>query len=214
MRIPNAEHESRPWRIHAIVPDFTLEDVWALPAVGRAEDFQSVLELMTSADPANLESRLARFLWALRDRLGEWFDLGRISARAGVGAHAAGRFTIPGTAENSLAERLPDDLRGSATEFDWSALPFVSLFRTADEYAAEISNRTVHGVMHLAWADHGDGCYRAQMAVYVKPRGLFGRRYMALIKPFRYWIVYPALMRSIERMWRRPKGMPSRDRPY
>ena len=24
---------------------------------------------------------------------------------------------------------------------------------------------------------------------------------MALIKPFRYWIVYPALMRQIERMW-------------
>ena len=29
---------------------------------------------------------------------------------------------------------------------------------------------------------------------------------MALIKPFRYWIVYPALMRRIEREWagRRP----------
>jgi hypothetical protein len=93
MRIPNAEHESRPWRIHAIVPDFTLEDVWALPAVGRAEDFHTVLELMTSADPANLESRLARFLWNLRDLLGEWFDLGRISTGAGVGADAGGRFT-------------------------------------------------------------------------------------------------------------------------
>ena len=201
MRIPNAEHESRPWRIHAIVPDFTLQDVWALPAVGRTEDFHTVLELMTSSDPANLESRPARFLWNLRDRLGEWFDLGRISTGAGVGADAGGRFTIPGTGEKSLAERLPDDLHGTATEFDWSTLPFVSLYRTADEYAAETSNRTVHGVMHLAWADRGDGCYQAQMAVYVKPRGLFGKGYMALIKPFRYWIVYPALMRTIERMW-------------
>ena len=26
---------------------------------------------------------------------------------------------------------------------------------------------------------------------------------MALIKPFRYWIVYPALMRQIERIWNR-----------
>jgi len=40
-----------------------------------------------------------------------------------------------------------------------------------------------------------------QMAVYVKPRGLFGKGYMALIKPFRYLIVYPALMRQTERMW-------------
>jgi hypothetical protein len=39
------------------------------------------------------------------------------------------------------------------------------------------------------------------MAVYVKPRGRLGKGYMALIKPFRYWIVYPALMRQIERAW-------------
>ncbi len=39
------------------------------------------------------------------------------------------------------------------------------------------------------------------MAVYVKPRGLFGKGYMALIKPFRYLIVYPALTRQTERMW-------------
>ena len=25
---------------------------------------------------------------------------------------------------------------------------------------------------------------------------------MAFIKPFRYWIVYPALMRQIERQWK------------
>jgi hypothetical protein len=45
------------------------------------------------------------------------------------------------------------------------------------------------------------------MAVYVKPRGRFGRGYMALIKPFRYWIVYPALMQQFERAWdRRARG--------
>ena len=49
--------------------------------------------------------------------------------------------------------------------------------------------------MHLAWVDQGDGRYQGQMAVYVKPRGRFGKGYMALIKPFRCLIVYPALMR-------------------
>jgi hypothetical protein len=39
------------------------------------------------------------------------------------------------------------------------------------------------------------------MAVYVKPRGRFGRPYMAFIAPFRHWVVYPALMRQIERAW-------------
>jgi uncharacterized protein DUF2867 len=40
------------------------------------------------------------------------------------------------------------------------------------------------------------------MAVLVKPNGLFGKAYMAAIKPFRYLIVYPALMRMIGREWR------------
>jgi hypothetical protein len=34
------------------------------------------------------------------------------------------------------------------------------------------------------------------MAVYVKPNGLLGTAYMAAIKPFRYMIVYPALMEN------------------
>jgi hypothetical protein len=59
----------------------------------------------------------------------------------------------------------------------------------------------VHGVAHLGRAECGQGRYQGRMAVYVKPRGAFGRAYMASIKPFRYWIVYPAMMRQMERIW-------------
>jgi Protein of unknown function (DUF2867) len=199
MRLPNATHESRFWRIHEIVPDFILEDVWALPVEGGAEDFEKVLELLAESDPARVESGPTRFLWQLRDRLGRWFDLGRISSPA----DGDDGLAIPGTGETSLAGRLPDDLRGTAAGVEFASLPFEPLFRTENEFAAEISNRTVHGVMHLAWVEEGDDRYRGQMAVYVKPRGLFGKSYMALIKPFRYWIVYPALMRQVERTWNR-----------
>lgn len=75
------------------------------------------------------------------------------------------------------------------------------LYRTDDEWAAEISNETVHGVVHLAWVSRGEGRYRGQMAVYVKPRGLLGEAYMRMIEPFRRFIVYPALMRQIGRAW-------------
>jgi uncharacterized protein DUF2867 len=58
----------------------------------------------------------------------------------------------------------------------------------------------------LGWdrpaAGLGTGGYRGQMAVYVKPNGLLGTAYMVAIKPFRYVIVYPALMRQIAREWR------------
>jgi Protein of unknown function (DUF2867) len=202
MRLPNSEHESRPWRIREVVPDFTLEDVWALPVHGGAEDFQTLLELMVSADPLTAESLPTRVLWGVRDRLGSWFGLGRISAPVDGGrGYAGGKLRIPGKSETSLADRLPDDLRDTAADLTFASLPFVPLYRTDVEFAAEISNQTVHGVMHLAWVDQGDGRHQGQMAVYVKPRGPFGKGYMALIKPFRYWVVYPALMRQTERMW-------------
>jgi uncharacterized protein DUF2867 len=200
MRIPNAEHESRPWRIREIVPDFTLEDVWALPVYGGAEDFQTLLENMASFNPANADSLPARALWRFRDLLGSWFGLGRISVPTDNGSDdAAGKLAIPGTNETSLTDRLPDDLRDTTAGLDFSSLPFDPLYRTEVEFAAEVSNQTVHGVMHLAWVDQGDGRHQGQMAVYVKPRGRFGTGYMALIKPFRHWIVYPALMKQVER---------------
>jgi len=203
-RVPNSTQRSRPWRIREIVPDFTLEDVWALPVEGGAEDFPLLLELLDSLDPAHADSRATRFLWRLRDRLGTWFGLGRIRVPAGGGADAPpGRLPIPGTRETSLSGRLPDDLRGTAADADFGSLPFTPLYRTDFEAAAEISNQTVHGVAHLAWVDRGEGRYQGQMAVYVKPRGRFGQAYMAAIKPFRYLIVYPALMRQFEKGWKR-----------
>ena len=199
MKLPNAEHECRPWRIHDLVPDFILEDVWALPVQGGPEDFQALLDLAGPFDPSQIESRPTRFLWNLRDRLGRWFDLGEISAP--VEGQDAGELSIPGSVEASLRDRLPPDLRGSASDLNFGSLPFVPLYRTDREAAAEISNKTMHGVAHLTWVDRGENRYEGRMAVYVKPRGAFGKAYMALIKPFRYWVVYPAMMRQIERMW-------------
>jgi hypothetical protein len=202
MRLSNSEHESRPWRIRAIAADFTLEDVWALPAHGGAEDFQTLLELMVSSNPANAQSLPTRVLWRVRDRLGSRLGLGRISAPINSPRDdAPGKLRIPGESETSLASRLPDDLRNTAADLHFDSLPFTPLYRTDVEFAAEISNRTVHGVMHLAWVEQGEGRYQGQMAVYVKPRGLLGKGYMALIAPFRYWVVYPALMRQTERTW-------------
>jgi Protein of unknown function (DUF2867) len=198
VRIANEVQLAQRWRIHDLVTDFTLEDVWSLPKVGGGpDDFAAAIEMATKFNPAKAESLPTRLLWNLRDRLGAMFSMGRISAPA----EGTDRLRIPGTPEYSITERLPADLRGTADDVHFEHLPFVPVYRTADEFAAEISNRTVHGVMHLAWVDRGDGHYGQQMAVYVKPRGRFGEAYMALIKPFRYAIVYPALERQIARVW-------------
>jgi len=198
MKRLKAEHERSPRRIHEVVPDFTLEDVWALPVEGDPEDFEEFLRFVGSFDPSETENRPARFLWDLRDRLGAWLDLGEISSPADADD---GGLPIPGTDETSLRGRLPADLRDTTAGLDFDSLPFVPVYRTDREAAAEIGNKTVHGVIHLAWVEGADGRYGGQMAVYVKPRGAFGRAYMAVIKPFRYLVVYPALMREMGRAW-------------
>lgn len=197
MRIPNAAHEAGPWRIHGLAADFHLEDAWALPVEGTADDFDLMLKTITSTAPAEYLDLPARILWRARDLLGKWFGLGEVD----TAAHAPSNLLIPGTDELSLAARLPDDLRGSVDGIDFRGLPFEPVFRTEDEFAAELSNATVHALLHLVWVPLGNGRFRGQMGVYVKPRGRFGRAYMAFIKPFRYAIVYPALMRGIGRKW-------------
>jgi hypothetical protein len=158
MRLANSDHESRPWRIAEIAPDFRLEDVWALPAQGGAEDFETLLEVIASLDPAHGESAATRVLFSIRYRVGGWFGWDK----------AARELAIPGNAETTLSARLPLDLRNTATDLDRSSYGFRPLYRTDDEWAAELSNRTVHAVMHLAWVENGKGRYQGQMGVYLE----------------------------------------------
>ncbi len=188
MRLPNSAHTSRPWRIHELTHDFRLEDVWALPTPGGLDDFPRLVQGIVSGDPAQGSSRGARTLFAIRWKLGEL--LGWDGPDAGLGSR------VP-----TLRNRLPVDLR-EAPGPDFDTLPFTSLYLLEDEWAAEIVNRTVHGVMHIGWVPDPTGGYRGQMAVYVKPNGLLGTAYMAAIRPFRHLIVYPPLLRQIERSWR------------
>jgi hypothetical protein len=48
------------------------------------------------------------------------------------------------------------------------ALPFTSLYVTDNEFAAEITNRTMHGVIHIGLLADGRG-HSGQMAVLMKP---------------------------------------------
>ena len=191
MRLPNSEHDSHPWRIAEVAPDFRLEDAWELPARGGAGDFAELLDVMSSLDPTSGRPTAARLLFGIRLMLGRLFGWDDPGAR----------LPIPGDRESSLGARLPEDLRGTATELGSRSLGFIPLYRTDREWAAEISNRTVHGVLQLAWVEQGGGRYQGRLGVYVKPRGALGAAYMALITPFRHLIVYPALMRQIEQGW-------------
>ena len=188
-RLPNTAHTSRPWRIHELTRDFRLVDVWALPTPGGPHDFPQLVQLFASMDPSQSSAATVRALFAIRWKVGEllgWEDPG-----GGLRSRVA-----------TLRDRLPADLREAPPGPEPEALPFSSLYLLGDEWAAEIVNRTVHGVVHIGWVPDETGGYRGQLAVIVKPNGLLGTAYLAAIRPFRHLIVYPQMMRDVEREWR------------
>ncbi|HKO28510.1 MAG TPA: DUF2867 domain-containing protein [Solirubrobacteraceae bacterium] len=200
MRLPSSAHAARPWRIHELTPDFRLEDVWALPTPGGPDDFPDLVRQFAAGDPAKGLPGFARLLWDLRFKVGEL--LGWDDAKAAVGSR------VP-----SLRERLPKDLREGPSGPAFDSLPFTSLYLLENEFAAEMANATMHGVLHLGWVADERGSHRGQMAVLVKPNGVLGSVYMAAIKPFRYLVVYPAAMRHIEAAWRSRSARRARSRP-
>lgn len=192
-RLSPSAHTSQPWRLHELTADFRLEDVWCLPTSGARGDFPRLVRLIANFDPERSSSRLVRALFALRWRVGSC--LGWDRPATGIGAR------VP-----TLRERIPDDLRAASPPPDSGELPFSSLYLTEDEWAMEIANQTVHGVLHLGWVPDGAGGYRGQLAVLVKPNGALGRLYMTAITPLRHLIVYPTIMRDIAERWRAPAG--------
>ena len=205
MRLPDTAHTSRPWRIHELTRDFRLEDVWALPTPGGPDDFPRLmqdlprlLQGLSSGDASQGSSRAARTLWATRWKVGRL--LGWDGPDAGLGAR------VP-----TLRDRLPADLRETPSGPDLNR--FTSLYLLDDEWAAEIANKTMHGVMHLGWVPDERGGYRGQMTVLVNPNGVFGNAYMAAIRPFRHLLVYPALLRQIERDWRERASASAQPQP-
>jgi hypothetical protein len=192
-KLPNGAHTSQPWRIHELTRDFRLEDVWALATPGGRDEFPRLVGQVASGDRSRTSFGAVRVLLAIRWMIGRL--LGWDGPDAGLGAR------VP-----SLHDRLPADLRDAQPGPDVAALPFTPLYLLEHEAAAEVANRTMHGVVHLGWVPDGNGGYRGQLAVLVKRNGALGTWYMAAIKPFRHLIVYPAMIRAIERAWRARPG--------
>src|SRR4051794_38598774 len=164
MRLPISAHTSQPWRIHEIATGFRVEDVWALPVEGEPEGFPRAVDVLASYDPAQHSSPVVHLLFGVRRKLGDlfgWDDAGS------------------GSAAPSLRERVPADLRTGTVPPRSGALPFTPLYETGTEFAAEIVNKTVHGVLHLGWVATGTGRYRGQLAVLVRPNGALGTAYLA-----------------------------------
>jgi hypothetical protein len=190
MRIDPREHYKHQWKAHTLLSDFKIEDVWRLPVILQPEHNLALVQAQFSKATAKIESRgPAGLLFRLRFFLGRLFKWDEKVRQTGI---------VPGSIreryarmENLVYEQLPDPGNGN----------FTPVYTLDEESLAEIENATVHAAIHLGRVPLNDNTFTVQMTIYVKAKGVLGHLYMLLIKPFRWLIVYPTLMRVIKNQW-------------
>jgi hypothetical protein len=193
MRLPLSAQTEHPWLVSQLAGDFTLDEVWEFPIAGDASKGETFRTFCKQEDDARSEPLpgLANLLVQLRTLLGK-LGLDR----------ETNQLPIPGCKETTVWERLAPEQRKPMAPAD-SRFPFRTVYDLDSERLLEISNGTVHALLHLSWVPKAGTLHAPRLAVYVKPRGWFGRAYMALIYPFRVLVVYPALLRSATQRWER-----------
>ena len=193
MKLSLQSDHHKPLKINTLAHDFELLDVWTCSPLSkqagpkRLDAFLQKFQQQSAA--VRKRPGAARLLFTLREKLGVWFGWD----------DAVNTLPIPGCTETTLRSRLTVTAQsqqrwsgGKTATFGGSAqFAFQEVFRDEREAAFEISNRTVHALVHFSLLPTQAN---PRMAVYVKHRGWLGRVYMALIKPFRHFVVYPALL--------------------
>ena len=183
-----------PLRVHTFLADVPLHDVWAVD-LPTHRDGVTLAEFLRRAnqcgcDTADAEINrfplVARALFRLRFFLGRIFRL-EAEPKDALAASFASRLTAEDRARSLVVSGTPEGL-------------FRLVYRFENEQLLEIQNRTVHAAALSALAE-GAGSYRFYFAVYVRQRTWITPFYMAVIDPFRKWIIYPALLRRIRATW-------------
>jgi hypothetical protein len=189
-KIDSNEHLIQPLRVHSLLPDFELEDVWRVPVkLASAHSLQLFMDQFTKANGKSLNRGVTGLLFRIRFFLGRLFKWDQKVLQDNL---------IPGSIrfryaqqENLTYDDLPHPGSGS----------FIPVYKLENEFLSEIENRTIHGALHLSRVPLSQGAWTIHIAVYVKPKGWLGRLYMWLITPFRLWIVYPSLLNAARKYW-------------
>ncbi len=191
MKIKEEEHFKNTWIVQALLTDFEVEDVWQFPVTLEKQHNISLFQGQLFEAMEQLSQKgLVGLLFKLRFFLGEIF----------------GWDTTNPTTNNILKKGSIRERYAQVYHLKKEDLPtigtaeFEPVYVLPNESLAEIKNETVHAGLHLAKVPFKEA-YTVQMTVYVKPKGNLGKFYMALIKPFRLAIVYPAMMRMVEKHW-------------
>jgi uncharacterized protein DUF2867 len=183
MRASPAEYLSLELRAHDLLRDAPLYDVWVvdLPGGGPGRSLADIRRLERAAPP----SRVAKALYGVRRLMGRVLGWDRTQIRPG---------------DSLLSHLSEQDRRDSEIAPGTPEGAFLLLYQFPGESLAETRNATVRGWISLALAPTATG-YRLYFAVYVLPVSWLTRPYLIAIELFRRFLLYPAMLRRIRRVW-------------
>ena len=190
MRVPRDEFRSLGLEVHGILSDVPLHDVSAidLPGGGAGRTISDVRSLLAGVNLRAANPAVCALV-ALRTRVGR------------LCGWDSDIHTIHRHQDTSYIHRLSLDVRRrSALAPGSQDGRFHLLYVLERESLAEFRNATVHALFAFALTETLAG-YRLYLGVYVQPVSRLTALYMALIDPFRRFIVYPAVLRKIRRAW-------------
>ncbi len=192
VRIDTAEFRRLDLRVHTFLRDVQLHDVWAvkLPDGGPGRTMADVRAVF-SLDQLHSANVVVKALFRLRAALGRVLGWDREPPDAPE-ASFLNQLSVSDRQATLVA---PGTLEG----------PFRVLYVFRREALGEALNSTVHAFSALALAETDEG-YMLYWAIYVRPIGRVTRWYMALIDPFRRFIIYPAILRHVQAAWQRQVG--------
>ena len=176
-----------PLRVHTFLADVPLHDVWAVDLF-KHRNGVTLSEFLRRASQGGINRfpPVARALFHLRFFLGRIFRL-EDEPKDALAASFGSRLTAEDRARSFVVPGTPEGL-------------FRVVYRFENEQLLEIQNRTVHAAALSALAERADS-YRFYFAVYVRQRMWITPFYMGLIDPFRKWIIYPAMLKTIRANW-------------
>jgi hypothetical protein len=190
MRVASDEWSRLELRVHALLAGVPLHDAWAVDLPGGRRgltlaDLRAVLPVERVA----LSNVAVRSLFSLRRAIGRAFGWERVREHSDP----------PPIFRDRLTE---SDREASLVPTGTADGPFRVLYAFPHESASEIWNATVHAVSTFALVEQSAG-YRLYWAIHVRSVGRITAPYMRLIDPFRRFIIYPALLRSVHAAWMR-----------
>ena len=189
--IATQEFEKLPLRVHEFLAGVPLHDVWAVD-LPRLRSGITLDEFLRASGALPFRpSPVVRALLSIRFFVGGLLGWDR-EPDATVRQSFASRLT---------AADVSKSLAPAGTRED----PFRIVYRFEDEQLLELSNRTVHAAAVSALVET-ERAYRFYFGVYVRSVGRWTPVYMALIDPFRKFLVYPSLLRSVRSTWNQTFG--------